>query len=612
MKSKNIILIAVILVVAILAMCLVACGEEEEVTSDPNLLTFEGITFENKTVSYTGNEQSITAVGVPEGATVSYTNNKGTNPGDYNAKAVIRKPGYNDLTLNAKLTIQMPTAEQVVEARQRYLEDESIGYNFRLNLNGKVSIAGYNGEANANYEGAYRFDKESGEVQFKRTTSGVLLYDSTEYIYTEGTTKVKVVVSDKGEIKRISAVPSDQEELILLNLPFESLVNALDADNLTNISMVNDAKYKFKATIMPATQNSILTKILNAVANMGTKLKIKDVSFTNPIGGISIYFNLDSSMTLEDYRISAEIAFPVKGVKVAFALSYEQTGNHSGISIPAMSGLVTNESAIKSELNTIKNAINAVKSSDTYSLDLVAENQFDPSWNVTATTDKYISRMYKNTYDLDGGSFVAFNNSFEYKTHHEEDGSETYKYTIGNVTSDGSVWEILRKGKNEQNQLNGVSVNTQFNYMTAVFLLDSSDVDCIMKETKNGSTFYYVHLNEKEAVNVQEKINAFINSNNAEGVIKVDNYFDEENHTIMDAVMVVEIKNGKVVEISTETKITYTPTAGEYTDRNITLTDTLTLVVDENYDKASEYTAPKNVTTSITGVGLNNVKYYIQ
>lgn len=65
-----------------------------------------GITFENKTVKYNGEEKEILISGnVPAGASVAYTNNKATDAGTYEATVVISCKNYNTLTLNAKLVI---------------------------------------------------------------------------------------------------------------------------------------------------------------------------------------------------------------------------------------------------------------------------------------------------------------------------------------------------------------------------------------------------------------------------------------------------------------------------------------------------------------------------
>ena len=68
-----------------------------------------GISFENVTETYTGSEYVIEITGtLPEGVTVSYTTNKGTNVGTYNAVATFTydTANYNTITdMNAVLTI---------------------------------------------------------------------------------------------------------------------------------------------------------------------------------------------------------------------------------------------------------------------------------------------------------------------------------------------------------------------------------------------------------------------------------------------------------------------------------------------------------------------------
>lgn len=72
-------------------------------------IDFKNITFEDLTVTYDGEEHEIVCKNVPSFATVNYTNNKGTEPGTYNATAVISAPNYNSKTLKATLTIEEVT-----------------------------------------------------------------------------------------------------------------------------------------------------------------------------------------------------------------------------------------------------------------------------------------------------------------------------------------------------------------------------------------------------------------------------------------------------------------------------------------------------------------------
>ena len=68
-----------------------------------------GITFTNVTVTYDGDEHEVKITGtLPEGVTVSYTTNKGTNAGTYNAVAKFTgDTNYNAIPdMNAVLTIK--------------------------------------------------------------------------------------------------------------------------------------------------------------------------------------------------------------------------------------------------------------------------------------------------------------------------------------------------------------------------------------------------------------------------------------------------------------------------------------------------------------------------
>lgn len=102
MKRRVFVALCVVLVAAFV---LTACTNGNENT-DGGLKKITGVTFGDVTVNYDGNEHVVEISGtLPEGATVTYSNNKGTEAGVYNATAKIECEGYETLTLNATLTI---------------------------------------------------------------------------------------------------------------------------------------------------------------------------------------------------------------------------------------------------------------------------------------------------------------------------------------------------------------------------------------------------------------------------------------------------------------------------------------------------------------------------
>lgn len=75
-------------------------------TPDPENIDISDIVFEDKTVTYDGSEQKIEISGtLPEGVSVSYSGNTGTNAGTYTATATLSGEGYNSVELTATLTI---------------------------------------------------------------------------------------------------------------------------------------------------------------------------------------------------------------------------------------------------------------------------------------------------------------------------------------------------------------------------------------------------------------------------------------------------------------------------------------------------------------------------
>ncbi len=82
-------------------------GGNDNGGSDNGLLSFTGITFLDKSVVYNGSEHTVVLSGtLPEGTSVVYSGNAGTNAGTYEASVTLKKDGYNDKTLTAKLVIE--------------------------------------------------------------------------------------------------------------------------------------------------------------------------------------------------------------------------------------------------------------------------------------------------------------------------------------------------------------------------------------------------------------------------------------------------------------------------------------------------------------------------
>lgn len=100
MKKCLIIVFTAIVVCA--TICFVGCGGSKK----SDLAEITGVTFSDKTTVYDGEEKEIVISGdLPQGVTVEYSSNKGTDAGTYNATATLKGEGYKDKVLKASLII---------------------------------------------------------------------------------------------------------------------------------------------------------------------------------------------------------------------------------------------------------------------------------------------------------------------------------------------------------------------------------------------------------------------------------------------------------------------------------------------------------------------------
>lgn len=548
---------------------LAACGTTE--TSDP------------ADTSQTSDQTSSIGGNSTNSGNSSNSTNSGNSGNSNNSGS--SSDGSSDVTPPVR-PAKLPSAEKVVAARKKAAESTKQGYDFHLNIKGKMDAFGLVGEAQADYKAQYRYDSTTDELAFKRVTSGLLLYDSTEYLYTNADQRVKITANDKGKVKKVEDLISDEQELMLVNKPMVALVDSLEVYNLTNIRESDEYGYAYATSLSLGFDNPVLTKVVSLLGKLGTAISIKNVTFDNPVGGIQMYFNMNGDL-LEDFKYTATLSFECESVTTQLTLTYEQTANAGAVEIPSSTHLTIDRKSISDEVSLINAELLELKNSETYSLDVEAKNDFDPSWNKLATVDSYLSRLYKHTDE----SNVWFNHSYKYKTHHESDGKENYEYAIGNA-QDGETYLASYKGKNTYTPVKD-TVDQRFDYILSPVLQDANVVDCLLKETKGSKTTYTLYLNKKGAASVQKKIIDMINSNAAEGVVKVENYLGE-SFRAKEAEVVVTIENSKITELKAYTELRYYPVDGECTEYNAELKNEIVFKINDKLKDAQKYIGPKN------------------
>lgn len=153
----------------------------------PALPEMSGITFDDATYDYDGMVKSLTVVGTPEGASVSYENNGKTDAGVYNVTAKITKDGYKNWTKTAKLTINKATLGEFT------FDGDSFEYDTAPH---SISVTGFlpGGEVIV----------YSGGEDGKNTATNVGVYEITANIggknYVQKTLKATLKITSKEEL----------------------------------------------------------------------------------------------------------------------------------------------------------------------------------------------------------------------------------------------------------------------------------------------------------------------------------------------------------------------------------------------------------------------------
>ncbi|MDT0691935.1 MBG domain-containing protein, partial [Salegentibacter sp. F188] len=85
-----------------------------------------GVALASDTFTYDGTAHSIFVTGLPEGATVKYTDNGKTNAGTYEVTATVSQDNFNDQVLTANLVIEKAEAVITAEAIQTFTYDGTV------------------------------------------------------------------------------------------------------------------------------------------------------------------------------------------------------------------------------------------------------------------------------------------------------------------------------------------------------------------------------------------------------------------------------------------------------------------------------------------------------
>lgn len=492
-------------------------------------------------------------------------------------------------------------ADEVINAIVNTNFENNQNNDFKIILVATINVGDSVGRIQGNYDVNYRYDKISNELIIKRVASGELFNMSTEYISVTESAITRITVDEKGIAKKVAISAPNVDELYLYNNPFKAIIDHIDANNLLNIIKLN-GDYMYKANLVLAENNKYLLQALDAIRMMKTIVDMSKVSISNLAKGFDFYFNMNvDKLIITEFRLCVDLDFSIKGIDTKLAFAYEQRANIFSIQLPETNDIITDLESIAKELDNVISALNVVKKSATYSLELEATNQIVSRRNYKTDICKFNSRLIKNTNDKK----VVFKQTCECQSHLKEGKIDEYKYTYGNI-EDGSTYLVMETSSNEVQAIENISANTQYDYMVSVANIYADSIDCIKKSVnKDGIIIYNFYINNDAALSAKDKISEVFNHNIADETTYIEKYFNENNYMIDNSVMVVEMIDSEIKSIAVDNRIKYYPTDGDYLNEQITLINCTNIKFNTYFHKAAKYKAPKNATELLIEYGTS-------
>lgn len=254
--------------------------------------------------------------------------------------------------LNAKEAFEKARAN-AVEARQ---------FEYDFSLNAKLKYGDAISWSPADVSGTTYFNADAGETTYlqERTSSGLLLIDTTTYTYNVGTTYIKI--EEDGKDFSVTDSETIDSGYNFEAKTFGALLNFLNADKLESVKETNG---EFELTIKPASSKSVIGSIVKYI----DCVKIVDAisSITEDKWGVGLSLSATAEIQNEkmvNFTFTFSITYSDFSIEFAYSQTYTKIGSGVSIVVPTFSNAITNKTDLTSAINTTKSALTASKQSD--------------------------------------------------------------------------------------------------------------------------------------------------------------------------------------------------------------------------------------------------------
>ncbi len=267
--------------------------------------SFEGVVFEDTTISYDGLSHTIEATGLPSYATVTYTNNGPfTEEGTYEMSALVQCDNYNDLSLDATLTITKGVFNDSM------FMDKTVPYD---GMSHTIEVVNAPADATITYSNNGPF-VEIGEYEISVTIEA-------EHYTTA--TKTATLTITKGELNEVTFVDQSigydgaTHTLEVENLPEGASVTYTNNGPFTEVgtyeitALVQKENYNDKTLTATLTINKgTITGVTFADGTFKYNGGIKRIYVSGAPRGATVTYENNGQIEIGEYIVTAKVSRP--------------------------------------------------------------------------------------------------------------------------------------------------------------------------------------------------------------------------------------------------------------------------------------------------------------
>ena len=503
------------------------------------------------------------------------------------------------LTINKNLTIYAKYVDSVTyfnQARNKTITTaNNFSYTFETTAN--ATITGVAKQLDGKTIGDVKYNKNE-EVSYleNHTNSGALFNDGTLYEYKKGDNVYDITLNENNEVTKFKS--ENNPNFKYESSSFAKSLFTYEDSDIKSLTKVSGNKYELKTT---ANFSSIASVVASNVDNPIVKA-IFGVSIPDTDANFKQYVSFDDDGYLKTYTYS----FKISVSKVNFDLTYSLTFtnvNASSLPItePVIPGLILGEAEVNSDLNTIKNNINAYKALANSSYDYELKTELDEGATSLARSATVKGKTKRNVKD----GTVYYNNQLEVDSNYKNDDFygdkvEDYKRTRG-VLSDKTVYDVENNLINDKGTKVTNPLDTdKYYFLPDNSLLNTSNVGAITENTtKNDdqqitATSYHLIVNNSFVTDYLDSVNSLVRLDpTLKNNIKVLGTYQKDSVEINDSKFVYNFNNNSLESISINFEGVFTTTLEgtnvTYENKSLTFKVSLTLTVT---DDGENYTAP--------------------